>query len=157
MIAIQLARSSDLPVALPLWQALHREHEALDTRYRMSDDASSRWTTSFRDWTRSPASRIWLALEDGTAVGLLTAHLYEPAPTYQPSLMVHIDDLYVAPLARGHGLGATLIAEARAWGLEAGATEIRVGVLAANDEGRSFWDAQGARDYSVTVTLALEG
>ncbi|MGB3542360.1 MAG: hypothetical protein WBA11_05475, partial [Rubrivirga sp.] len=82
MISVRLARSSDLPIALPLWQALHREHEALDARYRMSDDAASRWTTSFRDWTRSPASRIWLALEGGVGVGLVTAHLSEPAPMY---------------------------------------------------------------------------
>ena len=156
MTTVRTARPSDLEAALPLWRALHREHESLDARYRMSDDAPSRWTTSFRDWTRSASSRVWLALEGGAAVGLATAHLYEPAPMYRPSLLVHVDELYVSPAARGRGTGARLIGEARAWGVSQGATELRAGVLATNAAGRAFWDGQGARDYSVTVALALE-
>ncbi|MGB3544201.1 N-acetyltransferase family protein, partial [Rubrivirga sp.] len=106
---------------------------------------------------RSPASRIWLALEGGAAVGLVTAHLYEPAPMYRPSLMVHVDDLYVTPTSRGRGVGSRLIDEARQWGLSQGATELRAGVLAANGAGRAFWETERARDYSVTVVLDLEG
>lgn len=156
-MTVRLARPSDLAVALPLWQALHREHEALDARYRIAADAASRWQTSFRDWTRSPSSRVWLALEGGDALGLATAHLYQPAPVYQPSLMVHVDDLYVAPPARGHGVGAVLLDHAREWAALEGATEIRVGVLASNAAGRAFWERQGARDYSVTMTLGVGG
>lgn len=153
---IREARGSDVEAALALWAALHREHEARDPRYRLSDDAAARWRTSFRDWVRSPGSRVWLGL-DGGPVGLLTAHLYEPAPTYRPHLLVHVDDLYVAPRTRGTRLGTRLLEAARAWGLEAGATELRAGVLAANAAGRAFWERQGAEDYSVTVTMPVAG
>ena len=141
-VLVREARSSDLPVALALWSALHREHEARDPRYRLADDAEARWSTDFRDWTSQP-------------VGLLTAHLYQPAPLYREHLLVHVSDLYVAPEARGEGIAATLLDQARTWGRSAGATHLQAGVLAVNTVGRAFWAAQGGEDYSVTVSMAL--
>ena len=154
---IRHARTSDLDAALALWQALHTEHEALDPRYRLSDDAAARWRTSLRDWVRSPASRVLFAQETDASepVGLLTAHLYEPAPTYRPHLLVHVDDLYVAPEARGHGLGRALVEAAVAWGRAEGATQLRAGVLATNAAGRAFWASVGGADFSVTVAVEL--
>ena len=152
-MTVRLARPSDLGAALPLWRALHREHEALDARYRLADDAEARWTADFREWTRSAASRIWLGVREGQPVGLLTAHLYRPAPTYRPGLVVHVSDLYVAPSARGAGLGSRLLDHARQWAEAEGAASLQAGVLAENAGGRDFWAVQGARDFSVTVTL----
>ncbi len=154
-MTIRIARPSDLPVALSLWEALHREHEAQDDRYRLADDAAKRWATDFRTWTRSDADRLWLAFAEGQAVGLLTAHVYEAAPVFAPVAMIYVDDLYVAPQARRSGLARRLLDEACQWGTEVGATEIRAGVLASNPAGRAFWERQGATDFSVTVTLPL--
>ena len=154
-VAVREARPSDFAVALPLWQALHAEHEALDVRYRLADDAGARWSADFRVWTRSPTSRVWLAVRAAEPVGLLTAHLYEPAPTYRPQRLVHVDDPFVAPEGRGAGVGARLLDEARAWGVAEGATQLRAGVLAANAAGRAFWTTQGAEDYSVTVAIPI--
>ncbi len=152
---VRPARSSDLPVAVALWTALHREHQALDPRYRLADDAAARWSTDFRDWTRSDGSRVWLALDAGRPVGLLTAHLYQPAPVYRERLFVHVGDLYVTPGARGAGVGRALLDHAEAWGRAEGATQLQAGVLAANAAGRAFWGRAGADDYSVTVALGL--
>ena len=154
-MTIRPARSSDLPVALALWEALHREHEAQDPRYKLSEDAAQRWATDFRAWTRSDGDRVWLAFDEGRAVGLLTAPIYEPAPVFEHLTMIYVDDLYVAPEARGLGVAGRLLDHARRWGTDVGATEIRAGVLASNDAGRAFWARQGATDFSVTVTLPL--
>jgi GNAT superfamily N-acetyltransferase len=134
---------------------LHAEHEARDPRYRLAPDAAQRWANDFRVWTQSEADRIWLATRGDDALGLLTAHLYEPTPTFAPMTMVYVDDLYVAVEARGVGLAHRLLAEARAWGAVHGARQIRAGVLAANALGRSFWAREGAADFSVTVTIEL--
>ena len=154
-VAIRLARRADVPAALALWEALHAEHEAQDPRYRMSDDAAQRWATDARDWTQGAGHRVWLAEAPGEPrpVGLLTAHLYEPAPTFAPYTLVYVDDLYVVPAARGGGVASRLLDETRAWADEAGATEIRAGVLAANAAGRAFWARHGAEDFYVTVAI----
>lgn len=159
-ITIRLARRTDAPAALALWQALHAEHEAQDPRYRMSADAAQRWATDFRDWTQSTGHRVWLAEVASPVsetaqrrVGLLTAHLYQPAPTFEPYTMVYVDDLYLDPSVRGQGVANQMLDEVRAWATEAGAIEIRAGVLAVNSAGRAFWDRQGAEDFYVTVTI----
>ncbi len=153
---VRRAVPSDRAAAVALWTALHREHEAQDARYRLSDDAAARWATDFGTWVRSDADRVWLAELNGEPVGLLTAHLYTPAPTFQTAVMVYVDDLYLAPEARGRGLAGQLLNEARAWAFANEAAEIRAGVLAANPAGRAFWAKQGAADFSVVVTIALD-
>lgn len=153
-MTVRPARPSDLPEALALWEALHREHEALDPRYRLSESAALRWSNDFRTWTRGSSDRVWLALGPDP-LGLLTAHLYEPAPTFEPLSMVYVDDLYVVPEARGRGVAGALLDAAKAWGVEAGAVQLRAGVLAGNEAGRAFWARQGAEDFSVVVTMPL--
>ena len=152
---IRLARPSDGPGALALWSALHEEHQAKDPRYRLSGDAGQRWLTDYREWTRSSTDRVWVAEMEAEVVGLLTAHLYVPSPSYAPTTIVYVDDLYVAVEARGLGLASQLISEATTWGRIHGATQVRAGVLAANAGGRAFWASQGAADFSVTVTIDL--
>ena len=163
LATIREARPSDLAAALPLWLALHHEHESLDPRYRLADDAGARWSADFREWTRSRTSRVWLAVGVSAShpggrsepAGLVTAHLYVPTPTFEPESLVHVDDLFVAPGARGTGLGARLLDHARQWGAAQGATQLRAGVLAANAAGRAFWTRQGTQDFSVTVTMPV--
>ena len=154
-MTVRPARPSEGDLALALWTALHREHEGQDARYRLADDAARRWTTDVREWLRSPRDAVWLGLDGAAPVGLLTAHLYETTPMYAARTLVYVDDLYVRPEARGRGLAGSLLGAARAWGAERGATEVRAGVLAANGAGRAFWARQGARDFSVTVTIDL--
>ena len=154
---VRRARAADLPAAQALQAALHREHEGLDPRYRLADDAAARWAADLRVWVRSDADRVLVA-DAGAAglVGLAVAHLAWPPPIYVPRLMVWVDDLYVAPPWRGRGVARALVAALGAWGRDAGAADLRAGVLAANAAGRAFWAAAGAGPYSLTVALPLD-
>ena len=154
-MTVRLARPSDVAPAAELWLALHREHQALDARYRLAGDAGQRWAADFREWTRSRTSAVWLGLDGGRPVGLATAHLVQTPPTFEPVVLAHVDDLYVTPDRRGRGLGAALLDAVRQWARDGGATEVRAGVLAANPGGRRFWAREGAGDLSVTVTMSL--
>ena len=158
-MTVRRAVLADRAAAVALWTALHREHEALDARYRLADDAADRWATDVADWTRSDGDRVWLAHDaaDGPPVGLLTAHLATPPPTFAAALWVWVDDLYVAPAARGRGVASLLLDEARIWAHGHGATEVRAGVLASNPAGRAFWARQGAADVSAVVAIPLGG
>ena len=156
-VTIRPASRGDLDGALALWTLLQREHEAQDPRYRMAGDAAARWTTDFRTWTRGHSSGVWVAEEaDGTLVGLLTAHLAEPAPMYQGEPFVFVGEIVVAAGWRGRGVGGALLNAARDWGREVGAKEIRAGVLAANSPGQRFWEQEGGRAFSTTVIVPLD-
>lgn len=153
---IRKARQADRDGALALWRLLQDEHEAHDPRYRVSDDAEARWLTDFRDWTRAHSSGAWVAEADDRLVGLLTAHLAEPAPVYRGAPFVFVGEIVVAPEWRGRGVARRLLNAAREWGRQVGATELRAGVLATNPGGRTFWERQGGRDFTITVTVPLE-
>ena len=153
---IRKARRADRDGALALWRLLQDEHEALDPRYRISDDAGARWSTEFRDWTRAHSSAIWVAESDDRLVGLLTAHLAEPAPIYSGTPFVFVGEIVVAREWRGTGIARRLLGAAREWGRQIGAAELRAGVLATNPGGRRFWERQGGRDFTVTVVVPLD-
>ncbi|HLA64348.1 MAG TPA: GNAT family N-acetyltransferase [Rhodothermales bacterium] len=153
---IRRARAADADAVRALWEALHREHEATDARYRLSEDAALRWASDLREWTRSDADRVLVAEQEGELVGLTVAHLMWPAPVYASHLMVWVDDFFVLSAHRGQGIGRALLDALRAWGREKGAEEIRAGVLATNPGARRFWAGAGGVDYSVTVTLGLD-
>lgn len=155
-VTVRRARAADADAVRGLWEALHREHEATDARYRLSEDAALRWASDLREWTRSESDRVLVAEVGDEPVGLAVAHLMWPAPVYAPHLMVWVDDLYVQPGYRGQGVGRALLDALRAWGREKGATDLRAGVLATNPGARRFWAGAGGVDYSVTVTLGLD-
>ena len=150
---VRPARPSDRGAAVDLWLALHREHEALDARYRLDASAASRWRADVGDWIRGDAAGVWLAEADGAPVGLAVAHRYEPAPIYAPAPILFVSDLYVAPAHRGRGVGHALLTAARDWGAAGGLRQVQVGVLAANAAGLAFWERAGATPYSVTMTI----
>ncbi|MDX1420486.1 MAG: GNAT family N-acetyltransferase [Rubricoccaceae bacterium] len=152
---IRRATPGDRDAAVALWLALHREHEALDARYRLAPDAALLWGNDVAEWTREDGHLVLLADADGGAVGLLSAHLGHPIPVYAPALFAHVDDLYVRPPWRGRGLGQQMLEEAERWARREGADHLQAGVLALNEGGQAFWSSAGTAPYSVLVTKPL--
>lgn len=154
-VRIREATPSDRAAAVALWLALHREHEALDARYRLAPDAALRWGNDVAEWVREDGHLVLLAEAEGEAVGLLSAHLGHPIPVYVPALFAHVDDLYVRPSWRGRGLGRRLLEEAERWAVGEGADHLQAGVLTLNEEGQAFWRRAGTTAYNVIVTKPL--
>ena len=150
------AQRGDAAAVGDLWLALHREHEAMDDRYVLADDAAQRWRNDFLVWVDDRTHRLMLGCAGDEIVGFIHAYRHVDAPIYALAPEVYIDEIYVTPAHRRCGLGAALLASVREWGIEHGAEWIRLHTLAANEAGRRFWEKHGGRALSVVYTIPLE-
>ena len=152
---IRSARRLDARFVTALWLALHREHEALDGRYVLSDDADQRWHNDFKVWVEDDTHTILLGCFQDEVVGFIHAYRRLEPPIYKDAPEVYIDEVYVTPAHRARGLGTALLNAVRAWGAEGGAEWIRLRTLARNTEGIKFWEKHGGEALAVTYTLPL--
>ena len=87
----------------------------------------------------------------------MSAMRWAPAPVYAFSEEVYINEVFVRSAVRKQGVGRQLLLAVHDWADELGADRIRMDVLAANEQGRAFWSAVGARPMTLTYAVELEG
>jgi ribosomal protein S18 acetylase RimI-like enzyme len=90
-------------------------------------------------------SVIFLALDEsqGRNMGIGFVQLY---PTLSSVSMRHIwvlNDLYVAPAARQHGVGRALMEQARQWAVETGAKRLSLATAIDNTVAQSLYESLG--------------
>lgn len=152
---IRPAHRSDQAAVGALWQRLMTEHEAFDARFVLSDDALERWHNDFPHWVHDDARRVFVAESDSEIVGFVIAQRWSPPPIHPAELEVYIDQIYLAPEARGQGAGRDLVDAVSTWAQKIGATRLRLAVLAANADGRAFWEKLHAQPLALTLTIDL--
>lgn len=101
----------------------------------------------------------WIAREAGEAVGyLLAVYVFS---LEHLGLTVEIDEFFVAPAARGRGIGTVLLREAEMQFRRDGCTNLSLQLARGNAAARAFYRRQGyvARDgfELLDKTLASEG
>ncbi|MEJ3404030.1 GNAT family N-acetyltransferase [Rathayibacter sp. YIM 133350] len=109
-------------------------------------------TKALRVWTwlmdKNHDLSGFVAEEDGQLVGL--AHVREYPRTLEGDRALFLDDLFVAPDARSHGVGAALIEKAREVARERGLRTVTWITAADNDTAQKLYDQVGARTEWVT-------
>ncbi|NBB85108.1 MAG: GNAT family N-acetyltransferase [Bacteroidetes bacterium] len=153
---IRPARPSDVDAVAALWQSFLEEQTVVEQRVAMADDAVDRWRNDFPLWLQDSTRKFLVAEIDGTIAGFAHAHRWGPPPILAESAEVYIDDVYVAADFRGDGHGAALVDALRTWAESLNADRLRLGVLAENTTGRTFWEAQGAQPLALTYTIELD-
>jgi len=138
-------RQDDLAAVRRCVVELQEFERTLDPRLRPGESmADGHWSTIV---TRcGEANGRVLVAEQGSAVvgfvAVLAAQRFteldEPPGTY-----ALVTDLVVLPSHRGRGIGARLLREAEAFVRAAGATELRIGVLADNVAARQLYLGAG--------------
>jgi GNAT superfamily N-acetyltransferase len=153
---IREADLEDAATVHALWAHLVREHEALDERFVMADDAPERWLNDFPHWIEDLLHCFLVAEVEGRSVGFIHAQCWEEPPIYATVAEVFVIEIYVHPDYRGQEIGAAMVDELKTWSRSQASERLRFGVLAANTEGHAFWEAQGARPISIAYTIDLE-
>lgn len=93
-----------------------------------------------------PPFECLLAESDGTPVGFaLFFHNYS---TWRGRPGIHLEDLFVPPEHRGHGVGARLLGELARLAVERGCARLEWSVLDWNESAIGFYERLGARPVS---------
>jgi GNAT superfamily N-acetyltransferase len=88
-----------------------------------------------------PRGSIWVAESQGTLAGYLIVVLVMSVE--HQGLMGEIDELFVLPESRGHGLGARLLAAAEAELAQRGCVRLQLQLAIGNRRARSFYERLG--------------
>jgi GNAT superfamily N-acetyltransferase len=140
----------------PLWLALVRHHgEQAPTEgpVRDDDDAWARRRALYAVWIGEPDAFVAVARDvDGRAVGYAFVTLNDGGSTWpEPERFAFVETLSLLPEARGGGLGRELLRTAWDRAASAGATELRLGVIADNHDARGFYDELGFAPFELTL------
>jgi GNAT superfamily N-acetyltransferase len=91
--------------------------------------------------SQSHLGAVWVAREGGKVVGYLLA-VFVFSFEYQ-GLLAEIDELYVSPHARRHGIATGLLEVAEAGFAEAGCTGVQLQLAAGNHAAHAFYHRRG--------------
>lgn len=151
---VRQAQMSDQEAVGTLWMRLLDAQADFDDRIGVAEDARERWDNDFPMRLDDETSRIYVVEnEEGDIVGFVGARRWGPAPIYEESSEVYLDELFVEPDHRRKGYGTQLVHAVRAWADRIGARRVRLRVLTSNADGRAFWAGQDAIPLSMTLTI----
>lgn len=123
-IELRLRALADAPDSFRRTLAEAREQAAL-------------WPELARQAAADPGQEGWLAEDDGVPVGQAFSRLSEDGTT------VHIYAMWVAPEARGRGVGKALLEAIEAWGRDRGSRRGYLAVTAGNAAAEGLYRGAG--------------
>jgi len=90
-------------------------------------------------------SVVFLAERDGRAVGFVQLYPLFSSTAARPRRLWLLNDLFVAPEARGSGIGRALLARARRLAEETGATGLELATARSNTTAQRLYESVGYR------------
>lgn len=148
-IDIRMAVESDIPLILSFIQDL--------AEYERLRDSCVATGQMLRDslFSDRPAAEVVIATIDGHPQGFaLFFHNYS---TFLAQRGIYLEDLFVKPEARGHGVGHALLSELARIAIERDCGRLEWAVLDWNQLAIDFYNRIGARPLSDWTTFRMTG
>jgi GNAT superfamily N-acetyltransferase len=146
---LRSAVRADVPEILRLIKAL-AEYEKLSHEVVATDAALAQ--TLFGE---KPAAEVLLAEQDGRAVGF--ALFFQNYSTFLGKPGIYLEDLFVEPAARGHGLGKQLLQAIARLAVQRGCGRFEWAVLDWNEPAIGFYQSLGARPMDDWTVMRVTG
>lgn len=154
---LRAATRADAPVLAALHESVHAIHVRDEPElFRAVDvDSMRAW---FDSQLEAPNMRAELALDGETVLGYSLVQLRElPAtPFTHARRILFVDQMGVAPHARRHGVGRTLMRGVREHAARSNAHVIELNVRATNGDAIAFYDALGFHRESLRLAMAVD-
>jgi GNAT superfamily N-acetyltransferase len=144
-VVIRESTAGDRPALVACMVELQDSQCGIDPRLRPGASMAEGYLARIEARCAEAQGRIFVAERLGSIAGLVVvlsaqpfSELDEPIGTY-----ALVTDLVVRSAYRGRGIGTQLLQRAEAFARSAGATEMRIGVLAANTSAERLYRAVG--------------
>jgi GNAT superfamily N-acetyltransferase len=98
-------------------------------------------------------SEMLVALDDGELVGFCSAYIDLLSIRYGPRCWV--EDLAVDPDQRSNGVGSALLAAARAWATDQGASHLQLVSAEARTDAHRFYEREGGGFRAISFVWGL--
>lgn len=148
-IAIRPAVPADLPLIASLIRAL-AAFEKLADAVRF-DEA----TLGEKLFGKRPYAEVVIGELDGAAQGF--ALFFHNFSTFEGKPGIYLEDLFVRPEARGHGLGKALLAHLAALAVQRDCARLEWSVLDWNEPAIGFYRSLGARMMDEWTVMRVDG
>lgn len=148
-LEIRPGRPADVPLIASLIRGLAR-FEKLEDEVSMTEVLLAKGLFGDR-----PYAETLLAEEDGTAVGF--ALFFHNFSTFLARPGLYLEDLFVVPEYRGHGIGRALLVALARVAVERDCGRLEWSVLDWNHEAIRFYERLGARPNSEWTVYRLAG
>lgn len=148
-ISVRTATVADIDSVVALRLALLREEGVRAGNAPLRRDAASRARRSYGLQLADPAEATLLAIDRGTAVGVLRCTMSREVSPTREQRYAFLTSAYVVPSHRRHGVMRRLLTAADAWCRIRRLSEMRLHVQWENVSGNSAWDALGFEAFEV--------
>jgi GNAT superfamily N-acetyltransferase len=148
-LEIRPGRPADVPLIAQLIRGLAR-FEKLEAEVTMTEDLLAKGLFGDR-----PYAETLLAEEGGTPVGF--ALFFHNFSTFLARPGLYLEDLFVIPEHRGHGVGRSLLVALARVAVERGCGRLEWSVLDWNRDAIGFYERLGARPNSEWTVYRLAG
>jgi GNAT superfamily N-acetyltransferase len=142
-LRVREATPRDLPTVVELRLALLHEHPDHPIYGQLRRDAAARARELFAAQLRSPIEVIFLAEQDGEAIGILRCVESVGSPLMEPARYAYVSSVYVRPGARRRGILRVLLAAAERWARARGLHQMRLHNVAGSVDAEAAWSALG--------------
>ncbi|MFB3917890.1 MAG: N-acetyltransferase family protein [Terriglobales bacterium] len=149
MLTIRPAVPADVPLMLQFIRDLAEYEREPQAAVATAEDL-------LRDgWGAQPKFRALIAEWDGQPAGF--ALFFYNYSTWQGRPGLYVEDLYVRPEFRGHGIGKTLLVRLAKLAMEENCGRFQWQVLDWNTPAIEFYKSLGAKVLSEWLTMRVEG
>lgn len=149
MLSLRSARPADVPTLIALIRELADYEQLL---HEVEADATALHDHLFG---ARPAVEVILAEWEGAVAGF--ALYFTNYSTFLTKKGLYLEDLYVRPEARGHGIGKALLAELARIAVSRGCGRLDWSVLDWNTPARGFYESLGALPMDQWTGYRLSG
>jgi GNAT superfamily N-acetyltransferase len=148
-VTVRAATLSDVPTVLSLLRELAAYEGKLDC-VRIDESLLAEYA-----FVERACIEVLLGLLDGNAVSY--AIFFPHFGSYRGRPWLYLEDLYVQPDARGHGVGRTIMAHLASITVQRGWAGMAWGVLDWNEPAFTFYRGLGATESNGHVSMDLTG